>query len=232
MTEPDTDDRGIVVVDDNGPSPTCVIAFAALYHPTGLQPAELLEVSAGLPAMRIVARDLEQAWYQRGIRDLGDDVASTVTALRALLDARGITRTVCFGNSAGGYAALQYGSLLEAHAVHAFATQTNMNHSFYEEHNLHAGLAIYPKHLREPVHTLWASVDGKRVLDLRPVVEQTSVPVHLYYSTGNYVDTCHAEHLAGLPNVTLHGREGNAHALARIMRDSGELRQILSASIA
>ena len=206
-------------------SDTCLLAFAAHYHPAGMPPFELLQVTDGLPVLRVLLRDLDQVCYQRGIRGLGDSIASTTEALRALLDEHGITRAVCFGNSAGGFAAIMFGSLLGADSVYAFAPQTNQTGEFHDRHL--PGYAKWSKQSDE----FWADPPEGPILDLRPVVEASGVPIHLYYTANNSHDVAQAENLAGLPNVTFYRRDGNHHALARIMRDSGELRELLLTSI-
>jgi hypothetical protein len=65
--------------------------------------------------------------------------------------------------------------------------------------------------------------------NLKPLLKDAGqlTTYHLYYSSDNFKDALHAEHLADLENVRLHKRRFGGHGLARILRDSGELMEIL-----
>ena len=75
----------------------------------------------GPPRPQCRVRDLDQVWYLRGIRGLGDTVAAAAAALREEV---GGARLVTTGNSAGGFGAIAFGALLGASEVHAFSPQT------------------------------------------------------------------------------------------------------------
>ncbi len=66
--------------------------------------------------------DKTNTWYHRGIEGKSSDIPSTVAYLRTVI--AGYSRVVFIGSSAGGYAALLFGSLLAVDTVLAFKPQT------------------------------------------------------------------------------------------------------------
>jgi len=65
-------------------------------------------VTEGLDVRRVFVRDLDQVWYQRGIRGLGDTPESAAEALRA---ENGPHPVRPVGNSAGGVGAIWFGAM-------------------------------------------------------------------------------------------------------------------------
>jgi len=60
--------------------------------------------------------------YHKGIKDISTDIPSTVEHLRTKIE--GHSNVLFMGNSAGGYAAILFGSLLHVKNVLAFVPQT------------------------------------------------------------------------------------------------------------
>jgi hypothetical protein len=69
-------------------------------------------------------RDLQMSHYHRGLKDISLNIEDTVTYLEPIV--KNYKRTVFIGNSAGGYAAILFGSLLNATSVFAFFPQTKI----------------------------------------------------------------------------------------------------------
>jgi pimeloyl-ACP methyl ester carboxylesterase len=106
---------------------TAIIAFGGLWmRMGGLPPFEFFGQLEDVPSGRVFVRDLEQSWYQLGIRGAAPDIRTSAKWLADLLDAHGIQRTVCVGCSAGGFAAIVFGSLIGAAEIHAFGAQTTI----------------------------------------------------------------------------------------------------------
>ena len=53
------------------------------------------------------------------------------------------------------------------------------------------------------------------------------VPVDVYYPAGYAPDVAHARRLERFPNVRMHPRDFHQHHLIKVMRESGELAQVL-----
>ena len=67
---------------------------------------------ADLPVGKMFIRDLDQVFYQRGVRGLGVSITEVEEALRRVLPRD--RRTVFVGGSAGGFAAMLSGLFSES----------------------------------------------------------------------------------------------------------------------
>src|SRR5438128_681288 len=67
---------------------------------------------------------------EHAVRSLGPTRDATLASLRRFIAFREGRRVVCIGNSAGGFAALDYGLALGADAVLCIAGQTNLTPDF------------------------------------------------------------------------------------------------------
>ncbi|MDV7140205.1 hypothetical protein R3X28_15035 [Maribacter sp. TH_r10] len=72
----------------------------------------------------IFLRDVQKQWYIEGISEKHDNPEALWELLRELTSG---FRVYVMGSSAGGFAALLYGSLLRADRVYAFNAQLNLN---------------------------------------------------------------------------------------------------------
>lgn len=114
-------------------------------------------------------------------------------ALRGLAGSLGARRILCYGNSAGSFAALDYGAALAAEAVLAIAGQTNL----LPEFNAHL------RSMRSAVRV--GEIAGGAVADLRQVYAAGTAAARLriVYGEHDWDDRLQAENLAGLPKVEL-----------------------------
>ena len=216
-----------VVVDFSPGSSAAVNAFGGLLNRMGIPPFEFFGQLADVPASRVFIRDLDQAWYQCGIRGVSDDISSAAEWLKQLLKEHDIRHVVCAGSSSGGFGAILFGCLIDAQEVHAFGAQTT----------------IEPRDLRRAGDTRWDSylaamqpkIRGRRtVLDVKPLVRSRKrrTHLHLHWGLGDDADSFHARRLARFRGVDLLPYEGLGHAdLARELRDRGELRSVLMRSL-
>jgi hypothetical protein len=201
--------RGMIC-DLEADSPTLIVAFGGIGRQFGGIPAfELLRSVGELRVKKAFLRDHNQAWYHRGVRGLGDDIDSVARRLDELT--RVAECSVMIGCSAGGYAALLFGALLETEA-HAFSPQTFINRELRERH----GDIRWPAQIQ-------ALEPDPRYVDLAVVL--AAGDPHVYYSTGERLDTVHAEHVAHA--AQLHPFDHEEHALIRHLRDTGWLRSFL-----
>ncbi len=152
-----------------------------------------------LNAHVIYLRDYSRKNYDNGVGSLGPDLATTLSALRELIDALGASRVVCYGNSLGGYGALRYGLELQAEAVLNFAGPTFLDPSEVEHNPGQAEQVLQRRRVTPGIN-------------LRPLYERAAATprVHLVYSELNPYDRVHAANFAGLPNVTIEAVHGQA----------------------
>ena len=64
-------------------------------------------------------------WYQNGVEDFGSSVEGTAQAIRRWIRALGVEEVLAIGGSQGGYAALLFGSLLNARVL-AFGPEVRL----------------------------------------------------------------------------------------------------------
>lgn len=226
MLESVSDERPqSVLVDFSAASSVGVVAFGGLkLGAMGLPPFEFFKVLDSVQTKRVFVRDLNQCWYQCGLEGVADDVAGTADYLRDLCCEAGIERTIFTGTSAGGYAALLFGSLLDADEVHAFSPQTFLSRRLrlrYRDFRWRGAL----HRMRSQVRARHAYLDLRPLLAMRPQ-SQPYPAIHIYYGVKEGGDVTQARRLSGLPGVTLHEFQ-RGHRLVRHLRDSGELERLL-----
>jgi hypothetical protein len=211
------------VAEPPGTSEVTLVAFGGIRGGLGIPPYEFFRVTEGLPVRRVFVRDLDQVWYLRGVRGLGDTLPEAAAALGEALGAP--VRLVTTGNSAGGFAAIAFGSLLGADETHAFAPQTAID----RRHRVRWMDVRWPREM----HHLRRVRAAPELLDLRTVLrDHPGSAIHVHHSAAHGWDRRHAEHLRDLPDVTLHAYPAGGHRLVAELRDDGRLDAILSRAIA
>jgi len=208
-------------------SSTLLIAFGGMAGELGVPPFEFFRSTGGIPVKRLFVRDLLQVWYHRGIPGHGADIEQVAASLRAIVAANGVERLVVAGNSAGGYAALLFGTLLGADVVLCFSPQTVIDPEVLEEMDDHRW--------DEQLHALIAvgGVD-RRWMDLGsalPAARSADTRYELYFDESFRADRLHAERLEGLPGLNVHRLQEGEHDIVREMRDSGELERVLERAL-
>jgi pimeloyl-ACP methyl ester carboxylesterase len=218
------DDPAVPLSLDMGrDSHTLLIAFGGMRGQIGMPPFEFFKATGGIPVKRLFVRDLRQAWYHRGIPDVGATVTEVAEALERLIAHHDVDRTVVAGNSAGGYAALLFGTLLGVDTALCFAPQTVLDLDTLATMDDHR----WDDQIRELVaagalETRWA--DLRHAL---PQARRADTSYEIYYDDSFEVDRVHAERMTELEGVRLQRLQGGAHGIARDMRETGELERVL-----
>jgi hypothetical protein len=149
--------------------------------------------------------DIYSKWYHKGIVGLSDNIDETVKYLAEQI--KGFTNVIFIGSSAGGYAAILFGSLLNIDTVIAFKPQT--------------------------VLPYYSPIFDPRYVDLKSVINS----VTQYYIYGDlsinleddsYHHISHCENIVVGTNVVLH-REYEVDL--KNMRDKGDLYKIMNGLI-
>ncbi len=200
-----------------------IFAFAGMATQLSMPPMEFFRAlssaqQAGKPMNFFYAKDFYQCWYQRGLLGLTTDVPGTAKYLGDLLapDNRSI---VTLGMSAGGFASILFGVLLNAQRIVAFGPQTALDRR------------VFKRFRSTDSRQKDVDLDGP-YMDLREVLTAAGPSftgrIEIHYGANNETDHTAAQHLAGLPQVTLIEHGNSEHAIARALRDSGELGDILA----
>lgn len=208
-------------------SRTLLIAAGGLLGEMSMPPFEFFKVTTDLPCKRVFLRDLRQAWYHQGLPGHGTSLLSVAESLRELTALHEVDRLVFAGSSAGGYAALVFGTLLEADAVLCFGPQTVLE--------LDALAEINDQRWNDQLRPLFAAhaMDGDWT-DLRtalPRARCADTRYQIYFDDSVSTDRLHAERLRGLEGVRLYHFGRGGHRVAQAMRDSGALHRVLERAL-
>ncbi len=215
-----------VAIDIKQGARTILIAFGGMRGALGMPPFEFLRATGRLRTSRIFVRDLAQVWYHRGIPGLGSTIDDAAARIRTLLESPQPKRLVVTGTSAGGYAALVFGTLLGADVVLSIVPQTVVDEELLHamgDHRCDGQLkGLIASGALDPG---WS--DLRRDL---PRVRRRDTRYEVYFDPDHELDRLHAERLANVPGVHLNHAQGGHGRVARNLRDSGELQRILAAS--
>ena len=202
-----------------------LVSFSGLKrNPEKVPGFSLRGTLAGLPVNKLYLRDLDKAWFLRGLRGVTGNVEGTAKFLRAEAAAAKARRIIYTGYSLGGFAALLYGAMCGADEVRAISPQTFIG--FWPR--LRARDHRWQRYVL-PLHfSLTRSYH-----DLRPWLAKCSpqTQLHIHFARDSRLDALHAEHVRGLPQIAIHEYADGSHRLVTAMRESGELRAILEHAI-
>jgi hypothetical protein len=194
----------------------------------GMPPFELFKATATSPCKRLFVRDLRQSWYHKGLPGHGKNLLGVAETLRERIADHDIDRLVVAGNSAGGYGALVFGTLLGADVVLGFGAQTVLNLDVlgeFDDHRYDERLGeLFSAGALDPAWTdLRTALAPARVADTR---------YRLYFDNTFAPDRLHAERLRELEGVRLYRLGRGGHSIARAMRETGALERVLHAALA
>ena len=143
--------------------------------------------------------DKTRTWYHKGIDGISTSIDETKDYLTNKIIDNNYTKTIFIGVSAGGYAAILFGSLCNVTNVVAFIPQTTLD----KPKNI-----IY-KDLKNVINTT-----TKYLLYGDPLIKNID----------NYHNIYHCKHLEDLPNIKVIERN-KFHV--KHLRDSGEIKNII-----
>jgi pimeloyl-ACP methyl ester carboxylesterase len=221
------DEKVPLSIEMDGPSRTLLVAFGGMVGRMGMPPFEFFSLAGSIPVKRLFVRDLHQAWYHRGMPGYGGTLTSVAEALRDLIARNEVERLVVAGNSAGGYAALVFGTLLQADVVLCFAPQTVLDLDVLEAIGDHRwDDRLVPLVQEGALDPRWVDL-GQALAGA--ATGRTRYEV--YFDESLSVDRQHVERLAGLENMRLYRFGRGRHHLVRALRDSGALAQLLQRAL-
>jgi hypothetical protein len=208
-------------------SSALLLAFGGMVGRIGIPPFEFFSLAGKIPVKRLFVRDLRQAWYHRGVPHHGATLAQVAESLRGLIAPHHVERLVVAGTSAGGYAALVFGTLLGADTVLCFAPQTVLDLELLARMDDHRW-----DHRLEPLAA--AGVLDPRFADLRcalPAARRADTAYRIYFDEALHADRLHAERLGGIAGVRLYRFGHGSHNVARSLRERGALARVLEGAL-
>ena len=194
---------------DIRPGRPLVVAFGGIKGGLDMPPFEFFGMLSELDASKVFLRDLDQVWYQKGVRGIGG-----IESVTRYLEDINAQQMLLVGNSAGAFGALLFGSLLHRGRVLAFSPQTFLGRA----QRLQAGDFRWRKQVANLHRISGATLD---LLDIGPV----SGEVH--YSVDHRLDKMHAERISDIPGLSVVGHHDTDHELVRVLKQSGQLKTLL-----
>lgn len=184
---------------------TLIISFGGLDSVMGgTPPFEFLQILTQINPTcdKYLIIDQHQIWYHKGIDGVSSDIPTTKDFLAKIISS--YKKVLFLGNSAGGYAAILFGSLLNVDSVLAFVPQTDLSH------------------IDKPGF-------DKRYLNSSPFInDSTNYVIYGRNSTTLSEDPLH--HISHCENLIQH-RRVTVHSLPfldlKVWRDNGLLKKII-----
>jgi hypothetical protein len=211
-----------VVLDLETDSPTLLILFGGIAGGVSMPVFEFFRLTSRFPAKKAFLRDPRRGWYQLGIPGVGDSAADVGAYLGAAIERARAQRIVMAGASAGGFAALLFGSWCEVDEVIAFSPQSFVD----AENRQQLGDSRWP----EQIDALHQATEGRSAtLDLLDVLPDTpgKTRYQLHVSSDDPLDLIHAHRIAGRGGVEIFEHEQGGHRLVKTLRDRGLLQPML-----
>ncbi len=213
--------------DMESESRTLLITFGGMKSMAGIASFEFVALTGGIPVKRLFVRDPRQSWYHRGMPKHGSSLASVADTLREFVADHDVDRLVTVGNSAGGYGALVFGTLLGAGTVLAIAPQTVLDADWLAAVGDHRWDDLLAPLVR-------GNVLEPRWTDLRtalPSARCADTRYKVFFDETLPGDRAHAENLRGIEGLQLYRFGRGGHALARCLRDCGALERVLRGAL-
>lgn len=188
-----------------------LIAFGGMASGLSLPPREFFRSLRSETMNLIFVKDFRQCWYQKGLLGKTEDIDGTVAYLKTVIP--DTTRElITVGASAGGYAAIRFGTALDADRVLAFSPQTLIDEET---------VGVFGKHC---LHELPYGSDD---LDLGKLLEkqQGKTQIEVYYGKHNNRDRRSVERIR--PYVKEFAYETDEHLVASFLKADGTLQEIL-----
>lgn len=202
-------------------SDTLYLIFGGIKGGLGMPPFEFYRAAKLITCSKIFLRDLSQAWYQRGLPSLGEDILSIRDYLQHEITQSGARHIRFVGNSMGGFAALLFCALLKCGKAIVFSPQTFVSAEMRSIHQ--------DNRWEQQINQLHKTTTGSEIFDIKPYALKNypELQASIYVSTDDSLDALHAQEMSDLPNVTIHRVGGGGHEIVKVLRDSGMLDQIL-----
>lgn len=184
--------------------------FFSARHLTAKCRYHFLDLVSNLPGKKLFMRDLQDAWYNKGLPGLTKNVEQTAAYLKTIIAQQDLEKVVFIGASSGGYAALLYGYLLQIDEIHAFGAQTKIPNDDQDVKLLADVKSTY--------------------FDLAQTFKSQLVTnnCHLYFDNKFPPDLNHAYRLAHHSQIHLHGYDaGVGHKIGMWLKHQKLLKPII-----
>ncbi len=200
-------------------SRSTVIAFGGMLKMLGMPPAEFLKTFTSKQVNTIFVKDFQQCWYQQGLLGLTSGIEETAALIKQQIPADQ-ENVYTIGTSAGGFAAILFGTLMGADKIMAFGPQTIVTKEEFETF--------------KSIDSRLNDIDlNGQFLDLQKLLNTTAHngEVHIHFSEGHKDDKLAAERLSGINNVHLYPWQTDNHNIAGWLKKADKLEAIFTGTL-
>jgi len=173
---------------------------------------------------KLFLRDLKMRYYITGLLNSSKNYDETLKLIRNLVNVKKYKKIIALGCSAGGFAAILYGSQLNFDKIIAFSPQTVINkkketliHDIYNAPNTCKWLTS----LNKDNEIYQKSLDLKNFQPFK-----SKIDIHYSINGNKGIDKKHAEYLLS-ENCQIIEHPGNDHMIAISLRNNGKLKKII-----
>lgn len=212
-----------ILIDKTG-SKNLLVTFGGINQGLGVPVFEFFNSLKDINCDKIFLRDFEQAWYQKGINENINNIEHIGKFLQNEIHDNNYNKTCFLGNSMGGYAAILFGSMINVNTIISFAPQT-----FIDKWNRYLTFDTRWKKQLSQVYTY--TNKGTQFFDLKrhlKTVPTFSGSITIYYCPKLRLDKIHAERLKDCVDITLVPIKNGGHDVVKTLRDSGELKSLIT----
>lgn len=192
-----------------------------------------LEATTGARLNRVLVRDCVNGWYHREIPGLGRHVDEIADSLRRIIAQIQPSEVITIGQSMGGYAAILFGTLLEADRILSFGPLSFLD--------VERALTYHDRRWLKVMLDLQENPPPVSYLDLPELCGRmkTQSDLRVFFGTqpdagateSVNLDALHAFRFAPLPNCTLYPFPGSGHAVVKYLIDTQKIDRLLAAHI-
>ncbi len=185
-------------------SDTLVICFGGNGIPLPPGVFELRRPLEQHPVHKIFLKDLNRAFFLKGIPGISRNVPETRSFLAGYLEKGRYRNVITMGLSAGSHAAIMFGIMLNADRVIGIGARTQIT----------GPLTLSYPQIAELRARGEFDAQYDDLAEFLSRAQNLTTEVHLFFSTDDDVDVAHARQLEGFSNVTLHGAPLGGHGMA------------------
>ncbi len=210
------DDGANILIEELGDTDISTVYFSsnALYHPMSLcnfnlkirkqNKFEWYKCRYKYANKHIFVRDLRYLWYQKGINNKYDTVAKTAELLQSKV---GKGSLLCVGGSAGGYAAILFGLLLNAKMIIVSDAQIDFKLMLKEQYEK----GSFARHYAHPIFQELMETPCEYAHLVNLIKERQNTKIYFIHSKNSWVDKSQYELVKDCPNIKFLFAESAGH---------------------
>lgn len=203
-----------------------LVSFGGIRNGIGMPVFEFYKSLKGIECDKIFIKDVNQAWYHKGINDEIKNIPDLQAYLSYLIDYKAYKKVVFVGNSMGAYGAILFGSLLNVDNIIAFSPQTFIG----KWKRLFYGDKRWKKQIKK-VHE--GNLNQRKYYDLKMFLKKKKFTsnITILYSSVDKLDSIQAQNLNRIENVQFKSFSFGGHSFIKNLRDNGLLIEIITESL-